>query len=105
MEKFACDEHVIEKFKEAAHSPDIACLQGSLSVTAAASGCENRHPSLIVKEKEVDAPEVFLVCEKRIITQVNGLDAPIAVLAAFNTVESFFYLFLFYSSIRNFQVK
>ena len=52
-------------------------------MTAAVIGCKTSRPSLIIKEKIGEEVEIFLICEQTIITQVTGLEAPIALLAAY----------------------
>ena len=57
-------------------------MQASLSFTAAVNASVHDHPPLIVKKKIGDEMEVFLVCEQSLVTQVEGLEAPIILLAA-----------------------
>jgi len=55
-----------------------------MSFASAANNCPNSHPSLIVKEKMGDSIEIALVSEKQIIAHdINGLKAPVLLLAAF----------------------
>ena len=58
-------------------------MQASQNMAAAASALSVVHPSLIVKEKLDRQVEVFLACEKTLITDVKGLEAPYILLAAF----------------------
>ena len=47
------------------------------------SGSEQNYPSLLAKELPVGEVEVFLVCEQQVITKVTGIEAPMALLAAY----------------------
>ena len=58
-------------------------MQASLSLTAAVSGSSQSHPFLIVKEMPGEKVEVFLVCEQVIISEIAGIEAPLALLAAY----------------------
>ncbi len=54
--------------------------QASLSMAAAAHDCSNSHPSLLVKTNENGVVnEVFLICEKTIISPIKGVEAPIVI--------------------------
>ena len=58
-------------------------MQPSLTATAAAADSAQVAPTLVIKHHVSGDSEVFLVCEKSVITKVPGVEVPIVLRAAY----------------------